>query len=36
MAKLPSNVNYPVPAIGFVAHMDNAPDASGANETAGD
>ncbi|WP_454440294.1 peptidase T [Vibrio bathopelagicus] len=31
MAKLPSNVNYPVPAIGFVAHMDTAPDASGAN-----
>ncbi|CAH6852266.1 peptidase T [Vibrio chagasii] len=31
MAKLPSNVDYPVPAIGFVAHMDTAPDASGAN-----
>ncbi|MEZ8122075.1 peptidase T [Vibrio splendidus] len=31
MAKLPSNVDYNVPAIGFVAHMDTAPDASGAN-----
>ncbi|WP_435249949.1 peptidase T [Vibrio sp. nBUS_14] len=31
MAKLPSNVDYPVPAIGFVAHMDTAHDASGAN-----
>ncbi len=31
MAKLPSNVDYPVPAIGFVAHMDTAPDASGKN-----
>ncbi|CAH7242861.1 MULTISPECIES: peptidase T [Vibrio] len=31
MAKLPSNVDYPVPAIGFVAHIDTAPDASGAN-----
>ncbi|CAH6826394.1 peptidase T [Vibrio chagasii] len=31
MAKLPSNVDYPVPAIGFVAHMDTAPDASGTN-----
>ena len=31
MAKLPSNVDYTVPAIGFVAHMDTAPDASGAN-----
>ena len=29
MAKLPSNVTYPVPAIGFIAHMDTAPDASG-------
>lgn len=29
MACLPSNVDYPVPAIGFVAHMDTAPDASG-------
>lgn len=31
MAKLPSNVDYAVPVIGFVAHMDTAPDASGAN-----
>ncbi|MFV8461999.1 peptidase T [Vibrio campbellii] len=31
MAKLPSNVDYAVPAIGFVAHVDTAPDASGAN-----
>ncbi|WP_117233832.1 peptidase T [Vibrio maerlii] len=31
MAKLPSNVTYDVPAIGFVAHMDTAPDASGKN-----
>lgn len=31
MAKLPSNVEYPVPAIGFIAHMDTAPDASGEN-----
>lgn len=29
MAKLPSNVNYPVPAIGFIAHMDTSPDACG-------
>ncbi|GAB2651981.1 peptidase T [Vibrio panuliri] len=31
MARLPSNVDYSVPAIGFIAHMDTAPDASGAN-----
>lgn len=31
MAKLESNVDYPVPAIGFIAHMDTAPDASGKN-----
>ena len=31
MARLPSNVDYPVPAIGFIAHMDTAPDASGQN-----
>jgi len=31
MARLPSNVDYSVPAIGFVAHMDTAPDASGKN-----
>ncbi|KLV09476.1 peptidase T [Photobacterium ganghwense] len=29
MARLPANVDYPVPAIGFIAHMDTAPDASG-------
>ncbi|GEA50056.1 peptidase T [Vibrio inusitatus NBRC 102082] len=28
-ALLPSNVDFDVPAIGFVAHMDTAPDASG-------
>ncbi len=31
IARLPSNLNYQVPAIGFIAHMDTAPDASGAN-----
>ncbi len=31
MAKLPSTVDYDVPAIGFIAHMDTAPDASGKN-----
>lgn len=31
MARLPSNVDYPVPAVGFIAHMDTAPDASGKN-----
>ncbi len=31
MAKLPSNVDYDVPPIGFIAHMDTAPDASGKN-----
>ncbi|KOO15729.1 peptidase T [Vibrio xuii] len=31
MARLPSNVDYDVPAIGFIAHMDTAPDASGKN-----
>ena len=30
-AVLPANVEYQVPAIGFIAHMDTAPDASGAN-----
>lgn len=29
MAKLPSNLDYASPAIGFIAHMDSAPDASG-------
>ncbi|GAB7220278.1 peptidase T [Vibrio comitans] len=28
-ARLPSNVSHQVPTIGFVAHMDTAPDASG-------
>ncbi|MDF5420295.1 tripeptide aminopeptidase PepT, partial [Vibrio parahaemolyticus] len=31
MAKLPANVDYEVPPIGFIAHMDTAPDASGKN-----
>ncbi|GLP97089.1 peptidase T [Paraferrimonas sedimenticola] len=31
MARLPSNVSHTVPAIGFIAHMDTAMDASGAN-----
>ena len=30
-AKLPSNCQASIPAIGFIAHMDTAPDASGAN-----
>ncbi|PSU45153.1 peptidase T [Photobacterium frigidiphilum] len=29
MARLPSNVDHDVPAIGLIAHMDTAPDASG-------
>ncbi|PSU10341.1 peptidase T [Photobacterium gaetbulicola] len=28
-ARLPSNVSHEVPTIGFIAHMDTAPDASG-------
>lgn len=31
MASIPSNVDKSVPAIGFIAHIDTAPDASGAN-----
>jgi tripeptide aminopeptidase len=31
MATLPSNVNYKVPTIGFIAHMDTSPDYSGTN-----
>jgi tripeptide aminopeptidase len=31
MATLPSNVDYPVPTIGFIAHMDTSPDFSGTN-----
>ena len=30
MGSIPSNVDKPVPAIGFIAHVDTAPDASGA------
>lgn len=31
MAKLPSNVAKPVPAIGFISHVDTSPDSSGKN-----
>ncbi|PJC87872.1 peptidase T [Vibrio sp. HA2012] len=31
MATLPSNVDYDVPVIGFIAHMDTAPDETGKN-----
>jgi tripeptide aminopeptidase len=31
MATLPSNVNFKVPTIGFIAHLDTSPDYSGAN-----
>lgn len=31
MATLPANVDWPVPTIGFISHMDIAPDASGKN-----
>lgn len=31
MATLPSNVNYEVPTIGFIAHIDTSPDYSGTN-----
>ncbi|WP_263752630.1 peptidase T [Kosakonia cowanii] len=31
MAKLPSNVDKPVPAIGFISHVDTSPDFSGKN-----
>ena len=31
MASIPSNVEEAVPAIGFIAHVDTAPDASGAD-----
>ncbi|MBR5661286.1 MAG: peptidase T [Bacteroidales bacterium] len=31
MASIPSNINQKVPTIGFIAHVDTAPDASGAN-----
>ncbi len=29
MATIPSNIDKPIPAIGFIAHVDTAPDASG-------
>ena len=29
MATLPSNVDYPVPTIGFISHFDTSPDFSG-------
>ncbi len=31
MATLPSNVDYDVPTIGFISHMDTSPDFTGAN-----
>ena len=31
MGTLPSNIDKEVPAIGFIAHVDTSPDASGAN-----
>ena len=31
MGSIPSNIEAKVPAIGFIAHVDTAPDASGAN-----
>ena len=31
MGRIPSNISKKVPAIGFIAHVDTAPDASGAN-----
>ncbi len=31
MATLPSNIDYEVPTIGFVAHIDTSPDYTGAN-----
>ncbi|APY11866.1 peptidase T [Seonamhaeicola sp. S2-3] len=31
MATLPSNVNFEVPTIGFIAHFDTSPDFTGAN-----
>ena len=31
MATIPSNTDRDIPAIGFIAHVDTAPDASGAN-----
>ena len=31
MATIPSNVDRDIPAIGFIAHVDTSPDASGAD-----
>lgn len=31
MARIPSNIEKKVPAVGFIAHVDTAPDASGAD-----
>jgi tripeptide aminopeptidase len=31
MATLPSNLNHPVPTVGFIAHMDTSPDMSGTD-----
>ena len=31
MASIPSNVGHEVPAVGFIAHVDTSPDASGAD-----
>ena len=31
MASIPSNIEADAPAVGFIAHVDTAPDASGAN-----
>lgn len=31
MVSIPSNIEAKVPAIGFIAHVDTAPDASGAD-----
>lgn len=31
MARIPSNVNAHVPAVGFISHVDTSPDASGAD-----
>jgi len=31
MAKLPTNIEHPVPAIGFICHLDTSPDFVGKN-----
>ena len=31
MGRIPSNIGRKVPAVGFIAHVDTAPDASGAD-----